>query len=209
MLKKWQTISLLVSSTLLTGCLQPIKTPKQHLYALNPSNATKHSKPAATKAHQKHNQHFRDQTLLVMPTQAASSLQTDQIAYSVQPYHIDYYQHNRWIAPPAEQLNNLIIQRLNQAQIFQSVVSTPFTGDTDLRLDTRLLQLRQVFNHDKSKSHVKLVLAAQLSNAHTGKVIKARQFSVSLPAAPNPRGGVVAVNKGIDKILSQLITLIG
>lgn len=179
----------------LSGCFSPVKLPQKNLYTLNSAAIVMPTKVHSTK------------TLLVMATQANDELSTKKMAYVNQLYQIAYFAKNSWIADPADQLSALITSTLQQTHYFKAVVTTPFVGVTNLKLNTYLYKLQQNFLTNPSREQFKL--AAQLVNATTGKLIAEKTFYYNIPATSNtPYGGVVAANKAVKQMLQALTQFI-
>src|SRR5207244_1666649 len=123
------------------------------------------------------------------------------------PYQLAYFSKNSWIANPADQFTALITHALQQSNYFKAVVATPFIGTTDLKLNTHLYTLQQNFLFNPSREQI--VLAAQLVNAHTGKIIASKTFSYSISTISNdPYSGVVAANKAVRLMLRSLVSFV-
>lgn len=182
-------------SILLTGCFSPVSLPQKNLYTLAANTKSQVAKYHSTK------------TLLVMATQATDELSTQKIAYVNKPYQLAYFTKNSWIAEPADQLTAIITNTLQQTHYFKAVVTTPFVGVTDLKLNTYLYQLQQNFLVNPSVEQFKL--SAQLVNAATGKLIAEKTFQYAIQApSNNPYGGVVAANKAVQQMLQGLVNFV-
>jgi len=141
-----------------------------------------------------------------MPT-TNSVYSTSQMVYSIHPYQVAYFVKNTWAATPAEMLQSLMVQTIQNSHYYNLVTYSPTANQVNLILNTQLLEFKQDFS--RHPSVFRLELRAQLLNANTGKVIAAKDIIVSEPAPENtPYGGVVAANKAVEKALSQLLKLI-
>ncbi len=176
----------------LASCsLSPIKVEPSTNYVLNtvPSVPIKKNR--------------RRVTLLVTQVQTDPLNNTTDMAYSVRSYEVAYFAKSRWGEPPAEMLQPLIVQTLQNTQHFYAVSSSPALGHADFVLNTQLLELRQVFYANSSV--VRLKLRAQIINSVSNRVVATRQFFVVETAPQNtPYGGVVAANRATANMLRQL-----
>lgn len=185
--------SVLFILLMLAGCA--VTLPQKNAFTLNPGPLNFRQT------------HHTAKTLLVMDTEANDELATKKIAYVDQPYQLAYFAKNVWIANPSDQLNALITSALQQSNYFKAVTATPFVGVTDLKLNTYLYKLQQNFLFNPSREQ--LVLAAQLINANTGKMIASKTFSYEIPApSNNPFGGVAAANKAVRQLLRDLVKFV-
>lgn len=136
--------------------------------------------------------------------QARSGYGSPRIAYTERPYEIRYYALNQWVDPPPAMLWPLLVRALSASGTFSSVVTPSSAASVDMRLDTEILVLQQEFHGKSSRGHV--VLRAQLTDLHSGRVLGTRVFDESEPAASaDPYGGVVAINRALDRVLKQLV----
>lgn len=187
------TIIMFLLMTVLTGCslMHPaaVTDPAKYSLSYSPSQAIPNKQARFS--------------LLVYPTQVSPSLQSNHMLYMKKTYRMDSFSKNEWVAPPAKMFTSLIAKALQDSGHFHAVIVAPFTGNIDLRLYTYLYQLRQEFL--QKPSVVRVSLAAQLVNAHTGTVIATQQFLAVEPApSESPYGGVIAANRAVNKLLTQL-----
>lgn len=143
-------------------------------------------------------------TLLVSLPKASAGYNSQRIAYMMKPYQLNYFTKSFWAESPSRMLQPLIVESLQQTGHYRAVVSVPFSGVYDLRLDTELVQLQQEFF--KNPSCVRLVLRAQLLDANTQKIIANREFvAEEISPQENPYGGVIAANRATEKLLQELV----
>jgi len=142
-------------------------------------------------------------TLLVAQPVASAGYQSAKMVYVNVPYKLKAYADNVWIAPPADMLMPILSQQLRTKGYFHAVVTSPFSGVANYRLDTQLLVLRQEFF--RPISVVRLVMQVSLINNANNRVTASRRFQV-LVSAPenNAYSGVLATNKAAA-ILSRRV----
>ncbi len=143
-------------------------------------------------------------TILISQPIANSGYQTSNMIYVDTVYKLKAFAHHRWVAPPTEMLLPLLAERLRSSGYFKAVLTPPFSGITNYRLDTRLLVLQQEFL--RPISLVRLSIQVTLVSSMTHRVISSRRFQV-LVSAPdnNPYSGVLATNKAAD-IISRRVS---
>ncbi|OGT49173.1 MAG: hypothetical protein A3E82_09480 [Gammaproteobacteria bacterium RIFCSPHIGHO2_12_FULL_38_11] len=149
-------------------------------------------------------QHGRlSKTLLVTTPIALPGYTSSRMIYVKIPYQLKSFSDHFWVAPPAELLLPLIAHRLQATRYFQAVVTSPFSGNANVQLNTKLLTLQQEFL--QPVSCVRLVMEATLINTGTGQVI-ASQIFTAVVAAPgdNPYSGVLATNDAAHRIARQI-----
>ncbi|NNM59121.1 MAG: hypothetical protein HKM04_04835 [Legionellales bacterium] len=187
---------LVLMAVLITSC-SPVSIPNSTTYQLTsvvpPSNASV-KKPS-------------NQSLLVSLPQATAGYDTDKMAYILHPYELGYFTKNQWVDEPRRMLEPLIAESLQNTHQFSAVTEAPFSGFTDLRLDTTLLELHQ--NFLTNPSQVELVVDVRLVKCSSQRIIAGKRFSITVPALQNtPYGGVQAANQAVAIFLQQLIKFI-
>ncbi len=141
--------------------------------------------------------------LFVSTPTAAQAFQSKEMLYVQRPFQLSPFARHEWAAPPAQMLLPLLVQRIQKMNHFYAVVSAPYTGLTDLRLNTRLIALYQSFQGKKSQ--VVLEIQAELLDVTQARLIKSQLFCVRVDAPQNtPYGGVVAANQAVQAVLEQI-----
>jgi cholesterol transport system auxiliary component len=190
-----KNILLIISLLLLSACsiFSPVPNQSPNTYVLNTILTTKIYKKNKTTL-----------TLLVTPIQSLPAYNTTAIAYTPQPYQLAYFAKNRWVATPAQMLQPLILQTLQNTHYFAAVIPASVNSHYDRVLHIELLQLQQDFTQQPSV--IRLTLQAQLVNAVTNQVIASKQITVIEPTTQNdPYSGVLAANNAVAKALQALI----
>lgn len=179
------------------GCfMQPVVLPEMHKYLLTSCSL---EFPAI---------HHSQKTLFVNLPEALAPYNQPRMVYSVCPNEIGYFTENRWAVSPNRMLLPVMIQAIRNAHCFKKVIGFPTCADTDYRLDTVLVLLKQEFCGQKSYVHV--ILDATLIDAQNHKVLATKRIHVCTPTqCPTPASGVVAYRCAFDRVLSQLIQFLG
>lgn len=153
--------------------------------------------------------HYRSsaKTLLVSQPIASPGYDSVGMVYMITPFEISHYSRNQWVAPPANMLMPVFVEALRRSNRFKAVVSPPFVGVTDYRLDTQLLCLQQEFLLPKSQE--RLTVQATLIDNHNNIVLATKQFNVVVSApSNNPYSGVLAANAAAKKVAAQLVRFV-
>lgn len=173
-----------------TGFSAPQAT-QQNIYVLEASSAPKVSTIK------------RDLILAVSTPQARPGFDTAQMAYVHKPFEVNYFVTSRWADEPAQMLEPLLMQVLEQTGGFRAVVQAQGVVPAEIRLDTELLRLQQDFTTRPSR--VQLTLRAQLIELRGKRVLAVKQFDESeIAASENAYGGVTAANRALQRVLDQL-----
>lgn len=179
---------------LLTGCglSKPAQVPPQSTYMLSSTKApvnVKHTKTAST--------------LFISSIIANPGYATSSMVYIKEPFKLRAYANNRWVAPPAQMLLPILAQRIRDTGYFKAVVTPPFVGVTNYRLDVRLIKLEQDFTRPVSR--VRLVMQASLISNTTHRVIKSQRVQAVVKAPENNAYGcVLAANQAAAKLVSRI-----
>lgn len=146
---------------------------------------------------------MRAGTLLVFRPEASALYDTTRMAYRLRPYEIAYFSRTEWAARPAQMLHPLLVQTLQRAGYFGTVVTPPFMGRYTHALRTEILTLRQDYTAEPAV--FELDLRVQLAAEPGDRVIATRAISVREPMRERSSyAGVVAANEATAKALREL-----
>ncbi len=142
-------------------------------------------------------------TLIVNPPRAASGFDSQRMIYQRQAYQVEYFAHSEWVDTPARMLAPLLVAAVEGAGAFRAVVPTPSAAAGDMRLETEIVRLQQMF--DGPPSRVRFTLRAYLVDNATRQVMARREFDETVAAASDdPAGGVDAANRAVQVVLDRL-----
>jgi cholesterol transport system auxiliary component len=170
----------------------PVKMPPSNTYTLSNLQPAVNFKKSRTKL-----------TLLISTPVASPGYTTSKMMYMMIPFKLRAFANHRWIAPPADMILPILAEDVRNRGYFKAVVTPPFAGVTNYRLDTQLLVLRQEFILPKSQ--VRLVMDVDVVNANTNRIVASKRFHVVYNAQDNnPYGGVIAANKAVNNVARQI-----
>ncbi len=142
-------------------------------------------------------------TLMVSTPTAGAGYDSRKMIYTNKPYELASFAKSQWAATPAEMLEPILIQKLRDTGYFHAVVSNAFSTSRQVFLRTHLIELRQDFTQNPSR--IILSLQVEIINAEDGRVINAKTFTSSVLTAENtPYSGVVAANRAVDRLASEI-----
>ncbi|NNF95957.1 MAG: hypothetical protein HKM94_03395 [Halobacteria archaeon] len=142
-------------------------------------------------------------TLLLSSPRAAPGYAGARMAYMEEPHRIDYFAKHRWADSPARMLEPNLMHALEASGLFQAVVRAPTSARFDLRLDTEVLRLVQVF--EPTESRVEVAVRISLLDTRQQRVLVSDVLEVTEPAAERtPYSGVIAANRAVDRLLEEL-----
>lgn len=196
MINRYPTIqaAMLLGCILMTaGCagLQPPQAEEMNVYVLD---AALSAAPRTAR---------NNLVLVVSAPRAQPGYDTPQMVYVSRQHEIGFFARSRWADAPARMLAPLLVQALEDVAGFGTVVQAPTVVAGDLRLETELIRLQQEFLSKPSRARI--VLRAQLIDVRERRVRATRQFEeMEAATTETPYGGVVAANRALARVLSQL-----
>src|SRR5574337_1902372 len=98
--------------------------------------------------------------LLVSQPQAEPGFETQRMVYVKRAYELEYYAVNQWADTPVRMFAPLMVQALNQNDVWRAVIPLPSSIRGDYRLDTHGFLLQQEFLQQPSR--VRAMIRAQL-----------------------------------------------
>lgn len=147
--------------------------------------------------------HMQPGTLLVLTPEASAPYDTTEMAYEVRPHEIAYFSRTEWADRPPQMLHGLIVQTLQRAGCFSSLVTPPFFGHYRYALRTEIRTLRQNFMIEPAT--LELTLSVQLSREPGHRVVATKEISEREPLREKtPYAGAAAANEATAKALSEL-----
>lgn len=188
-----QTVSVALLMTV-AGCLSPrMDSSEIHTYQLSLDGWPSESRPGK----------LDGPVLLVSPPQAEPGFETQRMVYVKRPYELEYYALNQWADTPVRMFAPLMIQALNQNDVWRAVIPLPSSIHGDYRLDTHGFLLQQEFLQQPSR--VRVMVRTQLVDLKESTILNTRAFEVVENAtSENPYGGVQASNRAIAELLDQI-----
>jgi cholesterol transport system auxiliary component len=142
-------------------------------------------------------------TLLVFPPETSPLYDTVQMAYTIRTYQIAYFSRTEWGERPPRMIHPLLVQTLQKAGYFSTVVTPPFMGRYTHALRTEILALQQDFTSEPAM--LRLALRVQLVAQAGNRVIATKEIDVREPIREKtPHGGAVAANDATAKALKEV-----
>lgn len=186
--------SVISATIILSGCglSTPVQLNELRTYTLNSVQPTSQA-----------SRHKSSRTLLISLPIPDPGYASNAMIYEPIPFDLRHFADHQWAAPPAQMLMPLLAQAVSNQGYFKSVMTTPFVGVYNYRLDSRLIALNQSFLQPQSR--VRLVMQETLTNNSTNQVIASQRFSMTVPAPGNdPYSGVVAANQAARVVTGQI-----
>ena len=142
-------------------------------------------------------------SLLISSPLSSPGYGSSQMVYVQEPHRLHAFVRHRWADAPARMLTPLLLRAAEQSGLYRAVTTADARVSANLRLDTRLLYLQQVFGADSSV--VRLAVRVSLIDVACARLLATRVIGVERPAVERtPYAGVLAANQAVAEFLTQL-----
>ncbi len=140
--------------------------------------------------------------LWLSPMAAAAGFGDADMVYMRRPLQLEHYAHHRWADAPARMLEPLLLGALEHSGHFRGVAGPGESVRSDLRLDSLLLYLRQVFTGDGSE--VQLALRVSLVDTNRAELVASRVIAVAEPVAGRtPYAAAQAADRAVARWMER------
>lgn len=140
--------------------------------------------------------------LAVSAMRSAAGYDSADMVYVEHTHQLQAFARHRWADSPARMLEPLLVAGAEQSGLFANVSAPASHARAELRLDTELLRLQQVFAADGSR--IELSLRASLVDSRRRQLLASQVFRVIEPAEATPYGGVMAANRATALLITEL-----
>lgn len=142
-------------------------------------------------------------TLAISAVASAAGYDSADMLYVEHAHQLQAFARHRWADSPAHMLEPALLASAEHSGLFAAVSGPDSPARAQLRLDTQLLHLQQVFTADGSR--VELALRASLVDTRSGKLIASQVIRV-IEQAPQatPYGGVMAANRAAGLLMEEV-----
>lgn len=148
-----------------------------------------------------------NQVLYIGKVKSVSWLNTSKMAYQKNNDEIAYFELNQWAASLPELLQSVMLQSLQSQRGYRAVVSSPYSGQYDKRLDVNIVNFQQVFT--QKPSVYLITLQMQLVDNHRGQIIRSKTITLSQKCvSDDPKGGVMAANQLLYSMALQWVKFV-
>lgn len=141
-----------------------------------------------------------DVVVMLEALETDAAYDDERIAYRTTPYRIDYYEYDRWSAPPGVIVGNYLERALARSGRFRAVVRD--LGDAPVIVRGRVLAIEEV---DATPRWLgRIVLELSVADARTGEVLWVEQFEETEPLRVHtPEGLAAALTVAMGRISAR------
>ncbi len=132
----------------------------------------------------------------------APGFATARMLYQRSPYRNEAFAYAEWVDTLPSMLRSALVDALDEVGRFEMVVAAPSPETPQYRLESRDLMVVQRF--DGTDSEVLISVRVRLVDVANRSLLGASRFEVTVPADPDPVGGVAAANEALADLLGQI-----
>lgn len=198
-MKNIKKLLLAIGVLSLAACsLGPVKQRPTTSYMIYDTSATE-SVPMCN------NKYHSQKIIFISPMRTAVPYDSTKMYYSSSDYELNTYSYSQWAALPSDLLTQSMTRKVLMSCSFKNLASTLAIADANYRLVSMMVSMRQDINEANNTATVHLVIASELIDLESNKVVSSRVFNQRVPTAVGPAGLVDGVNKLTNKYNADLI----
>ena len=142
-------------------------------------------------------------SLLVSPVRARPPYSSSDMLYMSRANELNTFAYHSWADSPAHMLEPLMVLSAEHSGLFRLVAPAGNPVVTDLRLDSWLLHLRQVFEAEQCR--VELAIRIELNDVTNANPLGSHLFDYREPCdAASPQGGMATANRVVARFLADM-----
>ncbi len=146
----------------------------------------------------------KDQVLSFDPVDAVPTLRSKRILYRRGGPVVSYYARHRWLALPAEMIEQACLETSSRWSPYTHVVRPGQGLMASRRLSITLLRLEQEFEAN-GQSRERLELFVQLADPRSGRIVGQRHFRYRRVAPEgSAEGGALAADSALARFVEDL-----
>jgi ABC-type uncharacterized transport system auxiliary subunit len=130
---------------------------------------------------------------------------TARMLYQREEHRLEAFAYARWAEPPAEMVQQAMIDALESSGLFAGVLAAPAAVPPDLVVDSDAFDLIQRFDSGASRSEMSL--SVRLVDRRASRLLALERLSASAPADGDPAGGVRAANVALAQVIDRLLEI--
>jgi ABC-type uncharacterized transport system auxiliary subunit len=143
--------------------------------------------------------------LYISPMQANAPFDSNKMYYSPKPFELDSFGYSQWVSLPTDMLMQSITKKVLLSCAYKGVVTSNALADSNYRLVTKLISLRQKVNTESGTAEVNLVIYSELIDLERNSIISSNVFVESMPSKQGPLAMVDSVNQLTAKFDNELL----
>ena len=147
---------------------------------------------------------FKDKTIKIAYPNGLKEKMGQNMQFSYSDTEYGSYQNSKWSNAIGQLLQGIFIQTLQYSELFNGVLSYASTAQADYRLESTIFDFSHKVRGDTSYAIVSIQFF--LIDANSGRMVKSKLFSYSIPTATtNAKGYVDAANIAINILNKDLV----
>ncbi len=144
-------------------------------------------------------------TLKLEPIQSSNILLEKRMYYVLDGIEQRYFTQSLWSEGPNKRVEQILKTVMVESNLFASVLDYRSNAETQWRYEVRILDAIQYFNGETS--HIKLSMDFVLIKNVGREIVSSKHIEMEIPSKTlDAKGGVLALNEALDKIVRQNIS---
>ncbi len=185
-------IILVLLSMFFTACT--VATPHVSEYTLEP--LVKHEEYIAKSC--------KEKSLKVGKVFSSNTLMSHKMNYIASEYEVSAFTQSKWSRTPNRAISDELVKSIRSSEIFTNISTYKSRAKSDLLLEAHVEKFIQYFDTVNDKSYVEVHLTLNLLSTKDSTSMAHATFSTKVDTGSvNARGGVVALNIALSKILLE------
>lgn len=148
----------------------------------------------------------KDSSLRVSQAFSSQTLMSKNMSYAVGKYEQNNYTQSEWAEAPNKAISAQIVKSIQATKLFKSIQNSKSRSKNGLVLETNIEDFMQYFQEDEKISFANVLITFTLMDAKTSNIIDSKSFHSKVDVDTlDANGGVVALNKALNKVLEDAI----
>lgn len=146
-----------------------------------------------------------EKSLKIEQAFSSNTLMSKKMSYVQGKYEQDIYTQSQWAQAPYKAITGEVIRFIQETQLFKNIQTSKSRSKSGMVLETNIEEFMQYFSEDEKNSFVNARITFTLIDNNKVKVLESQTFTSQVKVESlNAEGGVIALNKALEKILEEM-----
>lgn len=147
-----------------------------------------------------------DSIVYISPMRGYPPYDLNKMYYNVESsYQINTFGYSQWVSLPTELMSQELGKKIATSCVFKNIATSHALADARYRLLTFLIVMRQELDDKNQNAVAHLVIASELIDLETNKVVASKLFDNKIPTSVGPDGYVKGINKLTEQFDQQIV----
>lgn len=144
--------------------------------------------------------------IYISPMRGYPPYDLNKMYYSTESsYQINTFGYSQWVSLPTELMSQELGKKIATSCVFKNIATSHALADARYRLLTFLILMRQELDSNNQHAVARLVIASELVDLESNKIIASKVFDNTIPTSVGPDGYVGGINKLTEQFDQQII----